>query len=340
MSDGISFASGFLRGVSRFGTTVNELYSGDFDLAILVSSWDARSVCITGADRFRAGTSLVIFFAQRDRHGLRERHDARLLEFARERSDLVTEVVGDSLEIQKIWSQLLVAMVDLHHRLKRPLRILVDGSSCPRYYLLGIVATSLSSGLASHVSVTYAEGRYPTRQLGSPEDIAFTRGQWKSVAIPALEGRYSPGLKRFMLVSIGFEGWKTMRAVARADPDRVSVLHGNPGTNDDYATRAMEDNAQLIQFYRIPAEQILTAPAGDAIAAWKALSIDSIERADENSYFLCSGTKPHSLALGLRALISGSPAVLYNLPEAHQAVAIEPNGNFWRFDIESLTVPI
>lgn len=339
MGDELSFASGSLRGRSFSASTAAELYSGEYDLAILISSWDRRAVCVAQAERFKAGLCVVTLFTYRDRLGLRDQHDVELLEFARRCASEVCEVQSDSLDLQGTWSQLLRSMVEFRHRLRRPLRIFVDASACPRYYLLAIVATALSSGLAAHVSVTYAEGRYPAKATDSNEDISFTHGQWKSVAIPTLEGRYSPGLKRFLLVSIGFEGWKTIRAVARADPDRVSILHGNPGTTAEYAQRAMQDNADLIRYYRIPPDQILCAPAGDAIAAWKTLSDSAIERPEENTYFLCSGTKPHSLGLGLRALCLRSPAVLYNLPEAHHVVAIEPNGNYWRFDIESLTVP-
>jgi hypothetical protein len=339
VGDELSYASGSLRGSSYSSTSATQLYCGDYDLAILVSSWDTRSVCVSQAERFKAGLCVVTLFTYRDRLGLRDRHDADLLAFAQRCAPEVCEIRGDSLDLENTWSQLLRSMVAHRHRTKRPLHIFVDASACPRYYLLAIVATALSSGLAARVSVTYAEGRYPAKTTNSSEDISFTHGQWKSVAIPTLEGKYSPGLKRFLLVSIGFEGWKTIRAVSRADPDRVSILHGKPGTTTEYADRALQDNADLIQYYRIPPEQILCAPAGDAIAAWKTLSASAIERPEENAYFLCSGTKPHSLGLGLRALCLRSPAVLYNLPEAHHVVEIEPNGKFWRFDIESLTVP-
>lgn len=333
-------SSGSLSGISRSAASPTSLYAGQYDLAVIVSSWDKRSVCISDVSEFHAELGILVLFSQKDSQGLRDRHDAVLKAFVQAQCVRVETIEGSSLELQPMWAQLLTHLARHRQALGRPLSVQIDASACPRYYLLGLVATALGSGLAAKVTVTYAEGRYPVNRQGDREEIAFTQGQWKSVAIPGLEGRYSPGLKRFFLVSIGFEGWKTMRAVTRADPDRVSILYAYPGTSAEYANRARSDNAYLIDYYRIPPEQILTAPAGDAIAAWQTLTTSRVERPQaENSYFLCSGTKPHSLALALRAMSLHSPAVLYNLPEAHHVLPIEPNGTYWRFDIESLTVP-
>lgn len=340
MSDSVSHSAGFISGRATSATSPASLYAGEYDLAVVVSSWDKRSVCISEARTLKAQMGLLILFSLRDSQGLRDEHDSVLKSFINGACAEVQIIEGNSIALQEIWGQLLTACVKLRRAIGRPLSILIDGSACPRYYLLGLAATALGTGMAATVTVTYAEGLYPVNLEGGPEDIVFTQGHWKLVAIPGLEGRYSPGLKRFFLVSIGFEGWKTMRAVTRADPDRVSILHASPGTNEAYGERAKHDNADLIEYYRIPCDQILSAPAGNAIAAWKALTLGSVERPTlENSYFLCSGTKPHSLALALRAMSIRTPAVLYNLPEAHQVLPIKPNGTYWRFDIDSLTVP-
>ena len=58
--------------------------------------------------------------------------------------------------------------------------------------------------------------------------------------------------------------------------------------------------------------------------------------AQESVYYLCSGTKPHALALALRALCIGSPTVMYNLPERHSFVEVEPSGVYWTYGIEDL----
>jgi len=334
------FRDGFLLGRSHIAGSVDELFAESYDVAVLVPSWDRRSICIAEARHWRAAVSIILFFKTRDSQGLRDAHDKVIHDFASENCGEVTVIEADSLKVDETWLQLIKKLVVLRDARKQPLRMFIDGSACPRYYLLGLVAATLGSGLVSQISVMYAEGRYPEKGTEEPrsEEIAFTEGQWRAIAIPALEGTYSPGKKRFFLVSIGFEGWKTMRVVSRSDPDRVSILRANPGTQDEYTERALVDNQALLRHYCIPEEQIVQAPAGDAIAAWKALSESSTDRSlEENSYYLCSGTKPHSLALGLRAMCLKSPAVLYNLPEGHKVVNISPTGKYWRFEITSLT---
>jgi hypothetical protein len=139
-------------------------------------------------------------------------------------------------------------------------------------------------------------------------------------------------------VSVGFEGPKTLRAVTRADPDRVSLLFPSPGILPAYVEITRRSNEELVQEYRIPKVQIVEAPAADVIGAWKALDAASLDRPEaENSYYLCCGTKPHAVALALRAIALEYPAVLYNLPEEHKVHETEPAGTFWRFDIRDVT---
>jgi hypothetical protein len=340
MTESASHTAGYLTGSSSISTDLDALVAGQYDVAILVPSWDKRSLCLTKTTRLRADSAIVIVFDGKDEFGLRDAHDPILLEFAHKQFPIVRIVSGTSLNLHALWRLVLRELVEVFGNVRRPLRIFIDGSACTRYILLAVIATTLKSGLASEVSVMYAEGTYQANPEGLGQHIVFTDGTWKSLAIPGLEGRYIPDLNRFYLVSLGFEGWKTMRAVTRADPDRVSVLHGDPGTQPDYADRSLRENSALLEHFRVPQDQIVRAHAGDAIQAWRALCAASLERTDrENSYFLCSGTKAHSLALALRAMTLQSPAVLYNLPESHRVMPIEPNGRYWRFDIRSLTVP-
>ena len=84
--------------------------------------------------------------------------------------------------------------------------------------------------------------------------------------------------------------------------------------------------------------QIVRAPAGDAVKAWKQLDDAGLERpTEENTYYLCSGTKPHALALGLRAMVLEYPTVLYNIPDEHKVTKTIPRGRYWRYDITDVT---
>ena len=332
------FRDGYLWGRSFDSPSPKTLVAGAFDLSIVATSWDSRCLSLTAATEFRSTATCVLRFHVKDSAGMRDKHDPVLIDFCQGHSERVSVLDGPSVDLQTMWSRLREEIWRAYKSLRRPLRVFIDTSACPRFYSLAVLAASLAGGLAQQVSLFYAEGRYP--EPDHEPEIAFTGERWKSVAVPGLEGACDPDKDRFFLVAVGFEGWKTLRAVAQADPDRVSVLFPSPGTQPGYDERTRSDNATLFQEYRIPDMQIVKAPAGDAVAAWAALSEAALERPDiENSYFLCCGTKAHSIALGLRAIVARYPAVLYNVPDEHKVVPIEASGRYWLFDIVDLTAP-
>ena len=199
-----------------------------------------------------------------------------------------------------------------------------------------VLALGLGRGIASRVSVFYAEGIY----AGSVGDLqgVFTGERWQFVPIKGLEGHYDSTKSRFYLVSVGFEGSKTLRYVATQEPDRVSIVLADPGFEPSYPEKSRLNNAALIQHFHIPEAQMAHAHAGDAVAVWSELELRSFERfEDENVSYLCCGTKPHSLGLMLRALCMGSPTVLYNVPDQHKVIDTEPTGNVWTYEFKDLT---
>ncbi|MBZ0105945.1 MAG: hypothetical protein K8H84_09985 [Sulfuricella denitrificans] len=337
-----TFSDGALSGESLKSNSADALLEESYDLAIFVSSWEERCLCFPTSAAWTAKSTILILFTDRDSAGARDKHDEILKEHVKGHSQNVIIVSGRSIDIDLVWESLFDHILRIYGETKRPLRILLDSSTCPRYYVLAIVGACIAEGISGNISVTYAEGSYPCQTEGrhGAEEIKLTDGHWKAVSVPYFEGSYSPGKNRFYLISVGFEGWKTLRVVSRADPDRVSVLFPDPGFKPEYAARTRRDNEDLVKQFRIPGEQIISTAAGDAIDAWRALTDASLEREDsENAYFLCCGSKPHSLALGLRAMALSYPAVLYNLPQGHSAVPVVSNGVFWRYDLKSSTVP-
>lgn len=130
-----------------------------------------------------------------------------------------------------------------------------------------------------------------------------------------------------------------LRVVQRADPDRVSVLFPDPGFEPGYVAEAKKRTHDLLVQYCIPPSQVTRAAAGNAVAAWRALTTHPLERIDkENVSYLMTGTKPHSIALVLRALALGRyPTVLYVVPEEHAVLRTRPNGVYWRYDVSDVT---
>ncbi|MGA8026637.1 MAG: hypothetical protein WB992_05785 [Bryobacteraceae bacterium] len=192
------------------------------------------------------------------------------------------------------------------------------------------------------MSVLYCEGIYQPKvdsaEVECPE-YPFSIGEWDTLPIPFLEGRRAPGRKKYVMVSVGFEGSKTFRVLSREDPDRVSVLFPDPGSEQGYPAIAEEQNKLLIETYNVPPAQIVRANAADAIAVWKELSESALERPEsENTYYLSCGTKAHALGMALRAASLESPCVLYNVPERHNYVPVIPTGRSWLYEIRDLSV--
>jgi hypothetical protein len=151
-------------------------------------------------------------------------------------------------------------------------------------------------------------------------------------------GECDPEKDRHYFVSVGFEGSKTLRVVTRAEPDHVSVLFPDPGYESDYVATTTRNNSELMNQFSVPGSRIVKAPAGDSIAAWEAMGgIDLDDPVKYNVYYICCGTKSHSLALALRAMALGYPTVLYNKPDRHRESIIIPSGKYWRFDIVDLS---
>jgi hypothetical protein len=335
-----TFEDRFLSGVSHRMENVSEWVAGDFDIGLFASSWDRRCACITEAANFSCSSSLLLLFDSRDRDGLRDIHDPLLVEYLRGHSGETRIITGNSIDTGALWQRIQSELLQIIAGHRRPLHLYVDLATVPRFYALGVLALCVKSGFVKNVTIGYAEGRYPERKtdLSVVESFPFTMGRWTTVSVPYLAGRLDPHLRKFFLVSVGFEGGKVLRAVTREDPDRVSLLFPEPGFRAEYEALTEEANRELIERWLIPPDQILKARAGDAIEAWKVLSIRTLERFDQESvYYLCCGTKPHSLAFALRSLVREEAAVVYNVPEYYNEVDVYPSGVFWRYEIRDLS---
>ena len=330
-----SFTHMHLRGESKASASAESAVDGNFDFVLLCSSWDKRSVCLSSSSHWRSRKTCLLLFDHRDALGLRDAHDAVILSRARESSEEVIPIRGASSDLDGLWGRIYRSLVELRMHVNRPLRLLIDASACPRYFCCALLGTAINRGIAAHVSLFYAEGVYSAQGDGTV--VSFTGGPWRSVPIAGLNGEPDPGKKRYYLISAGWEGDKTFKTVTESDPDRISLLLPDPGVTADYTVRARQANQCLVEEYRVPNEQIIAAPAGDAIAAWKALTEANLERStDENAFYMCCGTKPHAIGMALRAMCLGHPQVRYQIPSSHVINDIRPSGRFWTFAVDDL----
>jgi hypothetical protein len=252
-------------------------------------------------------------------------------------------VKGPSLSLDETWGALWDAIRNKAESTGRPLTIAVDLSTFPRFYSLAAIAGCLQLGYVSTISVLYSEGEYGASSAGANEtelpEYPFSLGEWDVVPIPFLAGRRAPGHRKYVVISVGFEGSKTLRVLSREDPDRISLLFPDPGSRPDYPAVAEEKNKLLVEMYNVPPAQIVRANAADAIAAWKNFSQADLERPEhENTYYLSCGTKAHALGMALRALCLEFPCVLYNVPERHNFVPVTPTGRYWMYVIRDLSI--
>lgn len=330
------FRKAFIHGVSKRSDNVEELTGDDVDVVIVTSSWDARSISITKSRKMSAKLGIGIFFDTKDKRGLRDRHDPVLLNFLGKVSVRQVLVTGESCDVSVTWTKIQEHLLQVRSELRRPIRIFMDLSACSRYYSLGVAAFGFMQRIASSVTYFYSEAVYTA---GSGEgELAFTGGRWATVSIPYLSGLFDPSKRTLYVVSVGFEGEKTFRAVSRADPDRVSLLFTKPGYCRAYEMRARKANANLVKEFVIPKNQVINAPASDAIEAWKRIEEFDIERkGTENRFYMCCGTKPHSLAMALSAMANGTSTVLYSIPDEHRVHETEPNGIFWTYGLHDVT---
>jgi hypothetical protein len=336
----MEFRQRYIRGESVMASTQRGLLAGHFDLLLVAPSWDSRCVGIKGCAKLAADDCILLLFSGRDGAGHRERNEKVLTEYVHASCKRVVSINGPSLSLEDTWDSLWDAIRRKATAAARPMRIAMDLSTFPRFYSLGVIAGCLRLGYASSISVFYSEGAYtPAPGTTDLPEYPFSVGEWRTVPVPFLEGTRAPSRNKYILVSVGFEGAKTLRVLSREDPDRISVLFPDPGTRREYPVIAEEQNKFIIELYNVPPEQIVRAHAADAIAAWKSLSLAALERpTSEDSCYLSCGSKPHALGMALRALCTQFPCVLYNVPEKYNDITVMPTGQYWVYDIQDLSI--
>jgi hypothetical protein len=308
-----------------------------FDLVVVASSWDERALVITTAP-VDAHTVVLVTFENRGKSGRREHHDVAILDWATLNASAVERVHGSSEDVRAMWRDLRGVIDARRAATDRPLRVLFDLSTCPRYLALAALQACIGSGVADEVVFTYAEAQYPTEARRNDRYELFTAGRWETLAVPGLVGRYDPALQSHYIVAVGFEGSKTRRVVTRADPDHLTALFPDPAVAPDYVERTMSNNSPMFKEWGIGSEDLVRAGAGDVVGAWRALANSSHLDAAANYFLLCAGTKPHALAMGLMALASGDPTVLYVKPAAHKEVHIRPSGTYWTYTVRDMVI--
>jgi hypothetical protein len=336
----VRFRYGFIEGSSRRAGHIDELLSGEYDIAVLAGSWDDRCVAITSAQRFSPKAVLLILFADNDPAG-KPKQDAnaeRLRAYLASKGiamAILKDVTEDvEAEFGRLWKTLLPFVASGRAR------VFVDLSACPRYYTLGAISGLLRIGLASQVDILYSEATYPaTGTSPHPADVPFSEGRWRCEPIPYLSGQFRPSKRLIHIVSVGFEGGKTVRLLEKEEATHVTLLLPIPGVIERYDSEVLERNKPVISRFGVPAQRILKAQAADPVAAWRTVVNSATAPDGSEVKYLCCGTKAHSLGLALSALSTENATVMYNVPEKHRFVETVASGTYWLYRIRDLSVP-
>lgn len=302
-----------------------------FDLGFVVSGWEERCVTVTQTPlTFRE--AFMIRFEQDGEVCFKTPYDSALWEWlsARTGHGACRRLTGSLSDTSLLLGEIHKIIQAAQTRKGRPLKVFLDMTSCPKHVFLDILAFSLADALCSHVCLTYGEGEYHSNR----SKLVFASGDWDSAIVPGYRGMPDPERRRFFLVSLGFEGERSLRMVSRYEPDRVSLLVPFPGFCSDYSRRAVENASLLVDEYRIPDDQVRRAPAADVAAALETLQDPGIYRkGTEEITFLCLGTKPHALAMGLHATQNPETILLYNRPARYELVEATFSGRWWVYTI-------
>ncbi|MBS0202019.1 MAG: hypothetical protein JSS49_03905 [Planctomycetes bacterium] len=335
------FRDASFRAISTRSTAPSDATLGTCDVLVLVPSPQERGCKI--AESGSSATEKVVMLGSVDTVSALDSNasecsdESRLSEFSRSAKH-VENLSASGRADSSTLEALKRAIVELFGGLRRPLHVGIDLTCCPIYYCLGLMAFLFNNGIARRLSLFYAEGEYP--EVNGHEECheLFTAGEWEAVAIPGLQNPWIPRRSRLYLVSVGFEGYKTLRLFERREPDRIVVLFPDPGVLPDYVDRTYKQNKLLLDRFSINEGSIIRANAADAVAAWKALTERNAENFIDNTVeYLCCGTKPHSLAIGLRSLCTKHGVVSDIVAEEQLSPNVKASGVYWRYDIVDLS---
>ena len=217
------------------------------------------------------------------------------------------------------------------------MRIFLDITTCPRYLSLAIIRELFFSGLVGEITVGYREGIYPAKPntYEGVEDVSFKDGPTNSISVPGYFGDYEPALDKCYIVSVGFDGWKTLNQLVRRDPSRVAILVAQPTARSEYLERALSASQGIIDRFGVDGGDIILAASGDSVAAWRMLEgWSGLASPRYNHFLLCSGNKPHSLALALLAMSHPEFTLLYNRASRVVPIDVVPDVFHWAYKIQ------
>jgi hypothetical protein len=313
-----------------------EKIHGDFDLIILSCGWESRCVDLIepAKDGFAFNYAAVLSFKLAGELGFEMEYMEKITQFIKSKIDASNArfIENEITDLQKICEDIKNLLLELLKKVNRPLNLAFDITCCPRYVFLFLVAFCLRNDLTKQITIFYSEPNYQT----DPKDYIHTRGKWRIIEIPELESRSVNLNRRLFVVSAGWEGKYYRKLIARYEPDHLGILLPNPGFTQAYTEKTKGECQPLREEYNLNDEAVVSAPAGDAVEAWKVLGAPLLNRDDCQITYLTFGTKPHALAMGIRGILHDEISVIYRIPDEYNRIEASGNGNLWKYEFINL----
>lgn len=187
----------------------------------------------------------------------------------------------------------------------RDAEIVLDISTLPRNYLLVLAA------MVSEISYRATFRYYRPEDYGEP----LSRGIRAVRAVPGYEGLIGPDAETWLLVIMGFEGFKALHAWEVISPTHVRAFIGDPPFAESFKRRSLVYNQRFLEEARIGESEILPLHTSDALLARDQLQheVESIRAENPAAgIVVCPlGTKLQTLSLFAVARRSEGLGVAY-----------------------------
>lgn len=311
------------------------------DVIIVTSSWEPRSSVITQMPVETVKSGIVIKFLEKDNEGDREKHDKAISDWLAHWTNNVTSIENVSIyDEQAVFAKLRTSLQNLRNELGRPLNVVFDMSGCPKIYMLYVLGIGFRYGIISKCIMLYAEATYFKGERQFPRrraEYIFTEGEWRAVPVPYLEGRPRSGRDKKMLISLGLEGDKIKKLVARYEPDDWRFLIANPGFMKEYGLLGWQENDILFSQYEVEKRKVYEVGVGDVVGCVRECETIKKMWGDDEAIFMALGAKSHALAMGLCSLADERITVLTRMPETFVKTKTACNGRCWVYGIDDLS---
>lgn len=336
-------SSSLVYGKSSYIENLASTELGCYDVAIVTRGWEERCINITKSASLTTEHTILICFEPVDSRGLSKNNESCIDRYFDGCSKSYIKIEGASSNPDEHFTRILSYVVDVRIAKHRPLSILVDLNTCPPYYTIGIIGKCLGTGIASTIDYFYSEVSYEEHHIIAKKKLndtpVFTGGEWRLNPVPGIFNHPDFTARDDCIVSLGWEGEKTLRAVSRLDPNRLHVLFPDPGFRDGYSETTRQQNDELFRQYAIEDDHIIRAHAGDAIEAWISLEKAGIENPERNMYYVVCGTKPHALGVALRAITyKDRRTLLYPVPNSYNISLSFSTGKHWLYSCNDLAI--